>query len=141
MEPHKTSSFDEKTMDIDIKFRSSDDWKLQLTAAVSGPIELQDIISILGVIAEKAQRLLDCGVLIDLRKATFTCKTLDVHSLANHLASTLWPLKNKIAIVPASDFKQYDLMLLLCSGASFRGFKVTTFHDLDRALEWLAEDD
>ncbi|HEY2922168.1 MAG TPA: hypothetical protein VGK77_24570 [Candidatus Binatia bacterium] len=126
-----------EAMDLEIKFFHWPDFgKDHLVVILGGLIDAGGMKQILRRIADMTLHSPDCEVLIDLRKATCSLTSIDIYILAAE--PNVWPLKNKVALVSARDIDQYDQLLLLSSCVSNRGFNVTAFYDLDRALQWLA---
>ena len=127
-------------MDIETKFFS---WPLtgddHLTVIARGHIDVDVVKRIFLNAADISQRLLGCGVLIDLRQGRYRLTYRDIHALFNDLKPSLWPLHNRIALVSAPAIEQSDQLFLLSACLSDQGFEADVFYDIYRAIEWLAQ--
>ncbi|HET8563133.1 MAG TPA: hypothetical protein VFM35_04575 [Candidatus Binatia bacterium] len=104
-----------------------------------GPMDITGFEQIFREVAEIIQPLPGCEVLIDLRDATYGLEPEDIRLFVNECGSDQWPPDNRVALVAPPETEQHDQLTMLSFGLSSRGVQVAVFHDIRRAINWLAE--
>ena len=109
-----------------------------LRTDVSGNLDLEKSLIILGDLVEECKKNNVDRILIDTREATSNASMLDVWTLAKKLTHS--GLKAQVAVVnrPKDDFDR-GAFLELC--AMNRGYQLKSFHDFEAAFTWLNEDE
>jgi hypothetical protein len=109
-----------------------------LRTDVSGNLDLDKSLIILGDLVEECKKNNVDRILIDTREATSNASMLDVWTLARKLTNS--GLKAQVAVVnrPKDDFDR-GAFLELC--AMNRGYQLKAFRDFEAAFTWLNEDD
>lgn len=127
-------------MDIETKFFS---WPLtgddHVTVIARGRVDADVVKQIFLNVVEITQRLVGCGVLIDLRQGSYRLTYRDIQALFSDLKPALWPLHKRIALVSAPAIEQSDQLFLLSACLSDQGLEADVFYDSYRAVEWLAQ--
>ena len=108
-----------------------------LRTDVSGNLDLEKSLIILGDLVEECKKNNVDRILIDTREATSNASMLDVWTLAKKLTHS--GLKAQVAVVnrPKDDFDR-GAFLELC--AMNRGYQLKAFRDFEAAFTWLNED-
>ena len=109
-----------------------------LRTDVSGNLDLERSLLILGDLVEECKKRSVDRILIDTREATSNASMLDVWTLARKLTHS--GLKAQVAVVnrPKDDFDR-GAFLVLC--AMNRGYQLKASQDFEAAFTWLNEDE
>jgi hypothetical protein len=103
----------------------------------NGPVDVRGFEQIFREVAEVSQPFLGCQVLIDLRDARYSLEPSDIQLLVNESWPDPWPLHNKVAVVSPSEAEQHDQLVMLSTCLSDRGVRLSVFHDVKGAINWL----
>jgi hypothetical protein len=127
-------------MDIETSFlRAPDSGEDHLKVIARGFIDAEDARQVFRSVANLIPPLIGCGVLIDLREGKCSFNRREIEPLVSELKPELWRLNNRIALVSAQDTGQHEQCLLLSDCLSSRCFKVATFREANRAMQWLTD--
>src|SRR5690348_1476270 len=125
-------------MSYDVKFLSWPASGNHLIAITWGRIDANGFKELFARLAELAQPLFDCKVLIDLEQATYSLEEAEAEVIVDDLKPELWPPHLKIAIVSAPAITQFDQLLTLSTALAKKGFTVSLFYSTKAAIYWLA---
>lgn len=125
-------------MDFQLKVFSWPDRGNHLIVIIRGLMDAGGFAEIAQEVAKSTQFLQDCKVLIDLQDTTCSFESKTLKTLVDGLKPDLWPRGNKVAIVSPRDPEQYELLVMLASGLTERGFRSAVFYDSAAGINWLS---
>jgi hypothetical protein len=101
---------------------------------VKGAASIDEMVSLVGVLAERTRHEGDTRVLVDLRGVDTVFKFTDHFHLGEEVARQLRHLEKLASVVPADRITHTSEKV-----AARQGFPLQVFTDIDEAAAWLAQ--